>query len=208
MTPRTTGTQTAIVLWALALAVLLSLSAMLNVSCAVIAWTAAQFGPKAKIAAEYEPPKGRKILVFVLGVVSLVVVLGSIMYLVEGQDSGFTSIPRSVYWAIVTLTTVGYGDISPQTDLVPYSFGEGYNPETYRYCAGYQYGDSVIHGFSHTHFSGTGHSDLGDVSLMPVAAAPDLRAGHPAVSRFRHATERAEAGYRPAPGFLARQMAA
>ena len=43
------------------------------------------------------------------------VILGSVMYLIEGEVNGFTSIPRSVYWAIVTLTTVGYGDISPQT---------------------------------------------------------------------------------------------
>ncbi len=59
----------------------------------------------------------RKIFVFVYGVLTLVVILGSLMYLVEGPEHGFTSIPRGVYWAIVTLTTVGYGDISPQTSL-------------------------------------------------------------------------------------------
>jgi voltage-gated potassium channel len=57
----------------------------------------------------------RKIVVFLLAVICLVVVLGSLMYVIEPSESGFTSIPRSVYWAIVTLTTVGYGDISPQT---------------------------------------------------------------------------------------------
>ncbi|MGB0681002.1 MAG: ion transporter [Polyangiales bacterium] len=57
----------------------------------------------------------RKITVFLLAVVNATVILGSLMYLVEGERSGFTSIPRSIYWAIVTLTTVGYGDISPKT---------------------------------------------------------------------------------------------
>ena len=58
-----------------------------------------------------------KISVFLFGVVMIVIVVGSFMYMIEGEENGFTSIPRSIYWAIVTLTTVGYGDISPQTDL-------------------------------------------------------------------------------------------
>jgi voltage-gated potassium channel len=56
-----------------------------------------------------------KITVFFLAVLVLVFIMGSLMYLVEGQDHGFNSIPRSVYWAIITLTTVGYGDIVPTT---------------------------------------------------------------------------------------------
>lgn len=59
----------------------------------------------------------RKITVFLVTVLTLVVILGSLMYVIEGHANGFTSIPRSIYWAIVTLTTVGYGDISPQTGL-------------------------------------------------------------------------------------------
>jgi len=58
-----------------------------------------------------------KISVFVLFVVIIAVIMGTVLYLVEGEASGFTSIPISIYWAIVTLTTVGYGDISPATPL-------------------------------------------------------------------------------------------
>jgi len=58
-----------------------------------------------------------KILVFIYFVLISTILIGSIMYLVEGKQSGFTSIPMSIYWTIVTLTTVGYGDISPQTPL-------------------------------------------------------------------------------------------
>lgn len=59
----------------------------------------------------------RKVAVFIFAVFTLVIVFGALMYLIEGAEHGFTSIPRGVYWAVVTLTTVGYGDISPQTDL-------------------------------------------------------------------------------------------
>jgi voltage-gated potassium channel len=58
-----------------------------------------------------------KIIVFVFSVLNMVVVAGALMYLVEGADAGFTSIPQGVYWAIVTITTVGYGDIAPATTL-------------------------------------------------------------------------------------------
>lgn len=59
----------------------------------------------------------RKIFVFLFAVVMLVTIMGSLLYVVEGAENGFTSIPRSIYWAIVTLTTVGFGDIAPQTGL-------------------------------------------------------------------------------------------
>lgn len=59
----------------------------------------------------------QKIIVFIATVLTLVVILGALMYLIEGPEHGFTSIPTSIYWAVVTLTTVGYGDISPQTNL-------------------------------------------------------------------------------------------
>ncbi len=60
---------------------------------------------------------GRKILVFVFVVLLMVTIVGALMYLVEGEDAGFKSIPVAVYWAVVTVTTVGYGDIAPITAL-------------------------------------------------------------------------------------------
>jgi voltage-gated potassium channel len=59
----------------------------------------------------------KKIVVFVFFVVIVSVIIGTLMFLIEGKEHGFTSIPRSIYWAIVTLTTVGYGDIAPQTPV-------------------------------------------------------------------------------------------
>ena len=67
--------------------------------------------------------------------------------------------------------TVPFGmvQLSPDTDTLPYEVDGQYNRDVYKYCAGYQYADSTIVGFSHTHFSGTGHSDLGDILLMPTS---------------------------------------
>ncbi len=59
----------------------------------------------------------RKITIFIFTVLTIVVIMGSLMYIIEGEKNGFTSIPKSIYWAIVTLTTVGYGDIAPKTNV-------------------------------------------------------------------------------------------
>ena len=59
----------------------------------------------------------KRITVFLLGVITVVIFVGSLIYVIEGEENGFTSIPVSIYWAVVTLTTVGYGDISPRTPL-------------------------------------------------------------------------------------------
>jgi len=59
----------------------------------------------------------RKIFIWLFLVMNIVIILGSVMHLVEGGNTGFNSIPRSIYWAVVTLTTVGYGDVVPQTSL-------------------------------------------------------------------------------------------
>ncbi len=99
--------------------------------------------------------------------------------------------------------TVPFGSIqlSPDTDTIPYAVDGHYNPDVYKYCAGYQYDDNTIVGFSHTHFSGTGHSDLGDFLIMPTTGDLKLNPGTESNpesgyrSRFSHDRETAEAGY-------------
>jgi predicted alpha-1,2-mannosidase len=99
--------------------------------------------------------------------------------------------------------TVPFGSIqlSPDTDTIPYAVDGHYNPDVYKYCAGYQYSDSTIVGFSHTHFSGTGHSDLGDFLMMPTVGKLQLNPGTATDpdsgyrSRFSHEEETAETGY-------------
>ena len=76
-----------------------------------------QFMKEAQSMSRALRASGRKLTVFFSTIIAMVVVFGSVMYVVEGEANGFTSIPRSLYWAIVTMTTVGYGDISPQTAL-------------------------------------------------------------------------------------------
>lgn len=58
-----------------------------------------------------------KIGVFLFGIIMIVIIIGTLMYLIEGEENGFTSIPKSIYWAIVTISTVGYGNIAPQTPI-------------------------------------------------------------------------------------------
>ena len=70
-----------------------------------------------RILAEAIKNSGAKIGVFLLVVLTIVIIAGTFMYLIEGEEHGFNNIPHSIYWAIVTLTTVGYGDISPSTAL-------------------------------------------------------------------------------------------
>ncbi len=95
----------------------------------------------------------------------------------------------------------GLVQLSPETDSVLYSNGKGYNPDVYKYCAGYQYTDKTIVGFSHTHMNGTGHSDLGDFLIMPTVGKIKLNPGtkeNPDSgyrSRFSHGTEKASPGY-------------
>jgi predicted alpha-1,2-mannosidase len=99
--------------------------------------------------------------------------------------------------------TVPFGmvQLSPDTDTIPYEDGGKYNRDVYKYCAGYQYGDKTIVGFTHTHFSGTGHSDLGDILLMPITGKLMMNPGTADApwkgyrSAFSHDTETASPGY-------------
>ncbi len=99
--------------------------------------------------------------------------------------------------------TVPFGmvQLSPDTDTIPFSVNGKYNPDVYKYCAGYQYDDKTIVGFSHTHFSGTGHSDLGDFLVMPTVGTLQLNPGTAEDpksgfrSTFSHENEVAQAGY-------------
>jgi predicted alpha-1,2-mannosidase len=93
--------------------------------------------------------------------------------------------------------TVPFGSVqlSPDTDTIPMFTNGKYNPDVYKYCAGYNYDDNTIVGFSHTHFSGTGHSDLGDFLIMPTVGTLQLNPGTKDApqngfrSRFSHSTE-------------------
>ena len=95
----------------------------------------------------------------------------------------------------------GFVQLSPDTDTIPHNVNGVYQPRVYDYCAGYQHRDSSIVGFSHTHFSGTGHSDLGDILIMPYSGETKLNPGtadNPDGGyrqRFRHETEVAAPGY-------------
>ena len=99
--------------------------------------------------------------------------------------------------------TVPFGavQLSPETDTLSYELNGKYNGDVYKYCAGYKYEDKNIVGFSHTHFSGTGHSDLGDFLIMPTqgklqvnpGTSNDTKSGYR--SAYSHANETVEAGY-------------
>ncbi|GGH11458.1 GH92 family glycosyl hydrolase [Mucilaginibacter phyllosphaerae] len=99
--------------------------------------------------------------------------------------------------------TVPFGmvQLSPETDTASYELNGKYNPRVYEYCAGYQYEDKTIVGFSHTHFSGTGHSDLGDFLIMPTVGALKLnpgvadKPGSGYRSAFSHTNEVSAANY-------------
>lgn len=88
----------------------------------------------------------------------------------------------------------GMVQLSPDTRQLPMFIDGLYNPDVYKYCAGYQYDDSLIYGFSHTHFSGTGHSDLGDFLMIPASGVKSLMPQEYALA-FSHQQEKASPGY-------------
>ena len=95
----------------------------------------------------------------------------------------------------------GIVQLSPETDTIPHNVDGRYQGKVYEYCAGYQHRDKTIVGFSHTHLSGTGHSDLGDILIMPTTGKIQTNPGtadNPDGgyrSRFSHDTEKCTAGY-------------
>ena len=145
----------------------------------------------------------------------LLVLLSALTTMVQGQNRSHVVSPKTnATYVNVFIGTNGMGhtfpgacfpygsvQLSPDTDTIPHNVRGVYQPRAYDYCAGYQYADNTIVGFSHTHFSGTGHSDLGDLLLMPYSGATQLRPGtrqNPDGGyrqRFSHATEFARPGY-------------
>ncbi len=95
----------------------------------------------------------------------------------------------------------GLVQLSPDTDTIPHNVDGVYQKNVYEYCAGYQYKDKTIVGFSHTHLSGTGHSDLGDILIMPTTGKLKLNPGRSTNpdegyrSRFSHSSEKTSPGY-------------
>ncbi len=131
-----------------------------------------------------------------------------ILALVSGYSSGqlkyvnpFIGTDRMGHTYPGATVPFGMVQLSPDTDTVPYEMNGRYNRDVYKYCAGYQYADSTIVGFSHTHFSGTGHSDLGDILMMPTTGPLQLNPGTADApekgyrSRFSHEKEKASPGY-------------
>lgn len=96
---------------------------------------------------------------------------------------------------------MGIVQLSPDTDTIPHNVNGAYQHDVYKYCAGYQHTDNTIVGFSHTHMSGTGHSDLGDILVIPTTGELKLNPGTASDpdsgyrSRFSHSTEKAVPGY-------------
>ena len=98
-------------------------------------------------------------------------------------------------------TPFGMVQLSPETNYSSMFVNKKYNPDIYKYCSGYQYEDSLIFGFSHTHFSGTGHSDLGDFLILPAIGTLNVNPGVSNISqranhsKFSHTTEIAQPAY-------------
>lgn len=143
--------------------------------------------------------KGRYLIAFLLLIISMGTVSAQGKYIhyvnpmVGTKSMGHTFPGACAPFGIVQL--------SPDTEQVLHNIDGVYQKEAYEYCAGYQYDDTTIIGFSHTHFNGTGHSDLGDILVMPTTGEVKLSMGtenHPEDgfrSRFSHSNEKSEVGY-------------